>query len=218
MAHIPAAERRPQLVQAAIELMAREGVDAGSTRAIAAELGVAQATVHYTFGTKRDLYRAVIEQMTVELVELVRGAVPAEGEGSGGQEGPEGPADFERSMRRMAQALWHALQEQPGRFRLFIELTAYAVRSPDLHELLRRHQRDLEETAADLIADVLALTDGVHAAEPLVVARFFLQGFDGLTLRHLVMGDGKRESPADGESAGDLERLLEATLNLTRAK
>lgn len=209
MAHIPAAERRPQLVQAAIELMAREGVDAGSTRAIAAELGVAQATVHYTFGTKRDLYRAVIEQMTVELVELVRGAVPDE---------EEGPADFEGAMRRMAEALWQALREQPGRFRLFVELTTYAVRNPDLHELLRRHQRDLEETAAELIAGVLALTDGVHAAEPLVVARFFLQGFDGLSLRHLVMGDGAGDSAADADSAADLERLLEATLNLTRAK
>ncbi|MEV6754692.1 TetR/AcrR family transcriptional regulator [Streptomyces sp. NPDC051214] len=209
MAHIPAAERRPQLVQAAIELMAREGVDAGSTRAIAAELGVAQATVHYTFGTKRDLYRAVIEQMTVELVELVRGAAPEE---------TEGPADFEQAMRRMAEALWQALREQPGRFRLFIELTTYAVRNPDLHELLRRHQRDLEETAAELIAGVLALTDGAHAAEPLVVARFFLQGFDGLSLRHLVMGDGQGDSAADADSAADLERLLEATLNLTRAK
>ncbi|MGW7070888.1 TetR/AcrR family transcriptional regulator [Streptomyces sp. NPDC054855] len=209
MAHIPAAERRPQLVQAAIELMAREGVDAGSTRAIAAELGVAQATVHYTFGTKRDLYRAVIEQMTVELVELVRGAAPDE---------EQGPADFERAMRRMAEALWQALREQPGRFRLFIELTTYAVRNPDLHELLRRHQRDLEETAAELIAGVLALTDDAHAAEPLVVARFFLQGFDGLSLRHLVMGDGKGDPAADADSAADLERLLEATLNLTRAK
>ncbi|MGW6058487.1 TetR/AcrR family transcriptional regulator [Streptomyces sp. NPDC055189] len=213
MAHIPAAERRPQLVRAAIDLMAREGVDAGSTRAIAAELGVAQATVHYTFGTKRDLYRAVIEQMTAELVELVRGAVPAD---------EEGPADFERSVRRMAEALYRALQEQPGRFRLYIELTTYSVRSPDLHELLRRHQRDLEETAADMIAGVLAETDGVHAAEPLVVARFFLQGFDGLSLRHLVMADGEPDSAAgaeaDADSAADLERLLEATLNLTRAK
>ncbi|MGH4033588.1 TetR/AcrR family transcriptional regulator [Actinomycetota bacterium Odt1-20B] len=208
MAHISAAERRPQLVQAAIELMAREGVDAGSTRAIAAELGVAQATVHYTFGTKRDLYRAVIEQMTVELVELVRGAVPVE---------QDGPADFERSVRRMAEALWHALLEQPGRFRLYVELTTYAVRSPDLHDLLRRHQRDLEETAADLIAGVLARADDAHAADPLVVARFFLQGFDGLSLRHLVMGEGNPESAADKESAADLERLLEATLNLTRA-
>ncbi|MYT21362.1 TetR family transcriptional regulator, partial [Streptomyces sp. SID7760] len=40
MAHVSAAERRPQLIKAAIDLMTREGVAAGSTRAIAAELGV----------------------------------------------------------------------------------------------------------------------------------------------------------------------------------
>ncbi len=62
MAHVSAAERRPQLIKAAIDLMTREGVAAGSTRAIAAELGVAQATVHYTFGTKEDLDGANIEQ------------------------------------------------------------------------------------------------------------------------------------------------------------
>ncbi|NED37805.1 helix-turn-helix transcriptional regulator [Streptomyces sp. SID8499] len=59
MAHVSAAERRPQLIKAAIDLMMREGVAAGSTRAIAAELGVAQATVHYTFGAKEELYCAL---------------------------------------------------------------------------------------------------------------------------------------------------------------
>ncbi|GAB2986193.1 hypothetical protein GCM10023080_059700 [Streptomyces pseudoechinosporeus] len=34
MAHVSAAERRPQLIKAAIDLMSREGVAAGSTRAI----------------------------------------------------------------------------------------------------------------------------------------------------------------------------------------
>lgn len=48
----PLAERRPQLIKAAIDFMTREGVAAGSTRAIAAELGGAQATVHYTFGSR----------------------------------------------------------------------------------------------------------------------------------------------------------------------
>ncbi|NUP01767.1 MAG: TetR family transcriptional regulator, partial [Nonomuraea sp.] len=47
MAHVSAAERRPQLIRAAIAVMRRDGVAAASTRAIAAELGIAQATVHY---------------------------------------------------------------------------------------------------------------------------------------------------------------------------
>lgn len=79
MAHVSAAERRPQLIKAAIDFMTREGVAAGSTRAIAAELGVAQATVHYTFGTKEGLYLAVMEQLTEDLVAQVERAAPADG-------------------------------------------------------------------------------------------------------------------------------------------
>ncbi|WP_373559169.1 TetR/AcrR family transcriptional regulator [Streptomyces sp. SA15] len=78
MAYVSAAERRPQLTKAAIDLMSREGVAAGSTRAIAAELGVAQATVHYTFGTKEGLYQAVLEQLTENLVVQVERAAPGE--------------------------------------------------------------------------------------------------------------------------------------------
>ncbi|MEV4443227.1 helix-turn-helix domain-containing protein [Streptomyces sp. NPDC049577] len=193
MAHVPAVERRPQLVQAAIELMAREGVDAGSTRAIAAELGVAQATVHYTFGTKRDLYRAVIEQLTAELVEQVRGAAPA-------------GRDFETSLRLMARALWEGLRAHPGRYLLFIELMTYALRNADLHEVVRTHQRELEETAAGMISEVAERTGRPLAVEAVTLARFFLTGFDGLALRHLVV--------EDDASAVALEQLVAAALAL----
>lgn len=78
MAPVPAARRRPQLIKTAIALMTREGVAVGSTRAIAAELGVAQATVRYTFGTKEDLYRAVMDQLIADMIAQVEGAAPQE--------------------------------------------------------------------------------------------------------------------------------------------
>ncbi|MGC0417138.1 TetR/AcrR family transcriptional regulator [Embleya sp. AB8] len=193
MAHVPAAERRPQLVQAAITLMAREGADAGSTRAIAAELGVAQATVHYTFGTKRDLYRAVIEQLTAELVEQVRAAIPVD-------------RDFEESVRRMAEALVQGLRAQPGRYLLLTELTTHSLRQPDLREVLAAHQRVLEETAAELLAEVAARAERPLAVSALPLARFFLACFDGLSQRHLIMDDEA--------IAADMDRLIEATLAL----
>jgi AcrR family transcriptional regulator len=77
---------------AAIDLMTREGVAAGSTHAIAAELGVAQATVHYTFGSKEDLYRAVIEQLTHDLISQVERTTPAD-------------AGFEETVAALAVAL-----------------------------------------------------------------------------------------------------------------
>lgn len=128
MAHVPAAERRPQLIKAAITFMTREGVAAGSTRAIAAELGVAQATVHYTFGTKEGLYRAVMEQLTQDLIAQVEAAAPAD-------------AGFEETAGALAAALWRTVREQPASHQLLSELTMYALRTPALSEALDSHCR-----------------------------------------------------------------------------
>jgi AcrR family transcriptional regulator len=60
----------------AIDLMTREGVAAGSTRAIATELGAAQATVHYTFGTKAELSEITCLQALISAVVALAGGRP----------------------------------------------------------------------------------------------------------------------------------------------
>ncbi|MEV5437452.1 TetR/AcrR family transcriptional regulator [Streptomyces sp. NPDC052682] len=181
MAHVSAAERRPQLIKAAIDLMSREGVAAGSTRAIAAELGVAQATVHYTFGTKEDLYRAVMEQLTEDLVAQVEQAAPTD-------------ASFEETIVTLAEALWHTVLEQPASYQLLTELTMFALRTPRLREALHSHYSGISAVTAKLISEAAART-GHQLAQPAeTIARFFLAGFDGLTLQHLSLPDEEAEA------------------------
>ncbi|MCL8016230.1 TetR/AcrR family transcriptional regulator [Streptomyces sp. AS02] len=180
MAHVSAAERRPQLIKAAIDLMTREGVTAGSTRAIAAELGVAQATVHYTFGTKEDLYRAVMEQLTQDLVTQVERAAPTD-------------ARFEDTIVTLAEALWHTVLEQPASYQLLTELSMFALRTPRLQEALQGHYRGISAVTAKLISEAAERT-GHQLAQPAeTIARFFLAGFDGLTMQHLSMPDEDAE-------------------------
>jgi AcrR family transcriptional regulator len=180
VAHVPAAERRPQLIRAAIDLMTREGVAAGSTRAIATELGVAQATVHYTFGTKEELYRAVMEQLTQDLVARVERAAPDD-------------AGFEETISALAAALWRAARERASSFQLLTELTMFALRSPHLSEGLQRHDRGVIAVTARLIAEA-ADRAGRPLAQPAeTLARFFLAGFDGLMLQHLSHPDEEAE-------------------------
>ncbi|MFD0900918.1 TetR/AcrR family transcriptional regulator [Actinomadura sediminis] len=198
MAHVPAAERRPQLVEAAIGLMARKGVEAASTRAIAAELGVAQATVHYTFGTKRDLYGAIVERLAGEMIDRVCAAAPAEA--------APGAAGFAASVQIMARALWDAYAERPGRFRVFDELTTIGSRDPDIREALHEHQLAMERTAADLVTGLAAETGVTLATDAEAIARFFLNGFDGLVNRHLITDDGTH--------GADLDRLIAAVVHL----
>ncbi|MGP4022150.1 TetR/AcrR family transcriptional regulator [Actinomadura sp. 3N407] len=198
MAHVPAAERRPQLVEAAIDLMARKGVEAGSTRAIAAELGVAQATVHYTFGTKRDLYGAVIEQLAAEMIDRVCTAAP--------DEAAPGAEGFAESVRIMAWALWDTYAERPGRYALYNELTTYGLRDPDIREALRKHQHAMERTAADLVTGLAEQTGVALATGAEALGRFFLNAFDGLAMRHLIVGDDAYRA--------DLDRLIAAVVAL----
>ncbi|WP_030938562.1 TetR/AcrR family transcriptional regulator [Streptomyces sp. NRRL S-646] len=183
MAHVSAAERRPQLIKAAIDLMAREGVAAGSTRAIAAELGVAQATVHYTFGTKEGLYRAVMEQLTEDLVAQVERAAPED-------------AGFEATVTALAAALWRTVGEQPTSYLLLNELSMFALRTPSLSEALRSHYGGIVDVTTKLVNEAAERT-GHQLGQPAeTLARFFLAGFDGLTMQHLSLPDEAGEHTA----------------------
>ncbi|MFB6832918.1 TetR/AcrR family transcriptional regulator [Streptomyces hydrogenans] len=194
MAHVPAAERRPQLINAAITLMAREGIAAGSTRAIAAELGVAQTTVHYTFGTKEDLYRAVMEQLTSNLVAQVEGAAP---EGAG----------FEETIAALAVALWRTVEEGASGYRLLTELAMHALRTPGLGEARAAYYRQVNEVTERIVTEAASRTGFVLAQPADLLARFFLSGFDGLTMQRLYMPDKPTVEV-------DLGALVAATLAL----
>ncbi|MEU8512307.1 TetR family transcriptional regulator [Kitasatospora sp. NPDC048722] len=203
MAHVPAAERRPQLVQAALDLMSREGIAAGSTRAIAAELGVAQATVHYTFGTKKDLYRAVVEQLTADFIGQVRAASPGDG-------------PFGEQVRTLVHALWDAATGEEGRCVLLSEFGALAMRDADLQEIMLALQREVEGTATEMLT-ALAAAHGLTLPMPArEIAVHFLSGFDGLTARYLALGAEPAAEP-DADTVRALDLLVATTVGLCLA-
>lgn len=181
MAHVSVAERRPQLIAAAIDLMKRKGATAGSTRAVAAELGVAQATVHYVFGSKEELYRAVIKQLTDNVVSYVSGV-----------EIPASP-DFGKSLSFLVQRLWQSLLDEPDTHLLLTELSVIALRMPQLRNVLEEHRRTVDEVTGSLIEATAEHAGADLAASPILLAQFFLAGFDGLTQQHLAAPDKKSE-------------------------
>ncbi|MEU1671206.1 TetR/AcrR family transcriptional regulator [Streptomyces roseifaciens] len=181
MAHVSAVERRPQLIKAAIDLMARKGVAAGSTRAIAAELGVAQATVHYTFGTKEDLYRAVMDRLTEDLIAQVEQAAPED-------------AGFEETIAALAGALWRSVSGESTSYHLLTELSLLALRTPGLSEARQAHYRGVIDVTARLVSEAAARAGRELSRSPETVARFFLAGFDGLTIQRLYAPDETAET------------------------
>ncbi|OLT31972.1 hypothetical protein BJF84_15655 [Rhodococcus sp. CUA-806] len=196
MAHVPASERRAQLIDAAIDLLTRSGPAAGSTRAIAKELGVPQATLHYVFGSKEELYRAVITALTDELVGFVRAvAVPA-------------GSTFEASIRVFTDRLWQTVLEAPGKHQLLGELGMVALRSPQLREIMEDHRRTVDAATADVIADTAEEFGVVPAENPLHIARCYLATMDGLVLQHLTAPDRESEIFCLAELVNSVNRLM----------
>jgi AcrR family transcriptional regulator len=65
-------ERRDQILAAARRVYVRTSPDEASTTDIAREAGVTRGLVHHYFGTKRELYLAVVGQLAASLPDVVR--------------------------------------------------------------------------------------------------------------------------------------------------
>lgn len=141
---------------------------------------MAQATVHYTFGTKEGLYRAVMEQLAQDLIAQVERAAPAD-------------AGFEETVSTLTAALWRTVREQPASHQLLTELTHFALRTPALSEALESHHRGVTEVTARLVTEAAERTGQPLAQPAETIARFFLAGFDGLTMQHLSFPDEEAE-------------------------
>jgi TetR/AcrR family transcriptional regulator len=74
------AERREQILDAAVEEFAAHGYEATTTADIAARAGISQPYVYRFFPTKRELYIAVIDRCVARILNDWESAVPKPGE------------------------------------------------------------------------------------------------------------------------------------------
>ncbi|MGE0582058.1 MAG: TetR/AcrR family transcriptional regulator [Steroidobacteraceae bacterium] len=70
---------RARLIDAAIAQFIKVGIRAASLRAIAASAGVTPAMLHYYFGDKRQMTRAVVGERLLPAIEPLRAAIEAAG-------------------------------------------------------------------------------------------------------------------------------------------
>jgi AcrR family transcriptional regulator len=176
--YLPVAERRSEIVQAAIELISREGLAAATTRKIANEAGVSLSTLHYSFGSKDALIGAVIEAITAEIGTVARSGIAID-------------AGLAATIDGAVKAFWSLVEETPGLQTMQYELTIGALRAGE-HDLARS-QYEAYVAVADELFTAAAEASGERAAIPLhELARFVVAGLDGLILQHLAHPDLRR--------------------------
>jgi AcrR family transcriptional regulator len=190
MSRVLAAEHRSAIVAAAIRLMAREGVAAASTRKVAAEAGVAQATIHYVFGTKTGLYRGVLEAVSANLVQAV-------------EAGLEPPSQWAEQAEGAARAVWEITEANPSTALLLVELTAYALRHDELRDLAEGLYDTYQRLAENVVQVLLENSDRELRIPVEEVARLAVAGLNGVVLSFLVHGDRDR-------ARRDVENLVDS--------
>jgi len=143
-------ERREAVLDAALEELAARGRDGGSTEAIAAKAGISQPYVFRLFGTKKELFKAVVSRCFRQTLELFQRAA----------EGKRGQA----ALEAMGDAYVNELL--PDRTRLRAQMQAYAACEDD----------EIREVVRNAYGDLVAYVERVSDLPPETVGRFFATG------------------------------------------
>ena len=188
------AERRAEIIAAAIRVLSHYGITETTTRKIAAEASVNQATLRYYFGSKDDLLFAVLQEMMRRTREIVRAGTPRD-------------CGLHEAISRSLKAFWAHFEAAPELEIMQYELTLYALRHQD-SAWLAKQQYDgycaVVETLLQHGFEAAGQTCAVTFSE---LARFVIGGLDGLMLQFISDRDTQR-------AQRDLDHLIAAVITL----
>jgi AcrR family transcriptional regulator len=173
---LPAEARRAALVEAALRVMSRDGLAAGTTRAIVAEAGMSLASFHYAFGSRDELLRELVHRVVGHELSAATAEFPP----------GAGLADC---LRAAATGYLEHLQREPGAEQLMFELAMHSLRDPALLPLARQQYRAYTAAATRLLEQAAALTGAEWRRPVPELARLLVTLIDGATTTWLVDRD-----------------------------
>ena len=144
------AERREEILDAALDEFAEHGYHGGSTEGIARRAGISQPYVFRLFGTKQELFKAVVARCFRETLEMFQRAA----EGKRGKE----------ALDAMGKAYVERLLTE--RKRLQLQMQAYAACDDE----------EVGEVVRQGYGDLVTYVERVSGLPPEDVASFFAKG------------------------------------------
>ncbi|MEU8845774.1 TetR family transcriptional regulator C-terminal domain-containing protein [Streptomyces sp. NPDC048564] len=161
------AERREELLRAAVEQIEARGVAAVRIADVAAALGVSNALVLYHFATKEKLVAAAFTHAAQDDLARLRRVLGRR----------------TTALRRLRAAVrWYAPTGQAKGWRLWIEGWAAALRDPALQEVTRDLDRQWKAALAEVIAEGVA-ADEFRCPDPMGAALRLTALLDGLAVQ-----------------------------------
>ncbi|MBX3201148.1 MAG: TetR/AcrR family transcriptional regulator [Labilithrix sp.] len=182
---------RAQVLDAAVRVLAKQGIASTSVQDIADAAGLSKGAVHYHFESKDELLERVLDRCC-EVVESRIRAVFAE----------EGPP-LERIHRALAE-MWAVRRDGVREMRVLTELHILSRQNKRIRkacgEALQRACRQMIDTALEHLVAM-----GLRPKVPVeVIPRLIIATLDGLALQQEI-------DPVSRETEAEIVRALEAT-------
>jgi AcrR family transcriptional regulator len=196
---LPAARRRRQLLEVALEVFAREGFYGTSMDEVAEAAGVTKPVLYQHFGSKRLLYLELLDDVGTQLLEEITKAVAS----------AEGPR---RQVEAGFAAYYQFVASRESAFTLLFG--GGARRDDEFAEAVRRVEDTIAARVASLIeADLedehrLFLAHGIVGLAESTSRRWVLQRADA---REAAAEAGTEVPPDDGTALVLARRMAELT-------
>lgn len=194
-------DTREALLDAAEKLFSEHGIQASSLRAITHQAGANLAAVHYHFGSKEGLVRAVFSRR-LKPMEEERLRLLASSDLSGGPEGQ----GVEQVIHAFVAPLVRMMREAPDRGQAFAQLMGRALMEPseELRETLMQELRTTADRFVDALRRLLP-----HLSEKELLWRFhFLAGGMGHTVSCHKMVERFSNGICDSSNPDEMLRFL----------
>jgi AcrR family transcriptional regulator len=137
-ARLPAAERRQAILETAVRVFTSGSYRGCTTAEIARAAGISEPILYRHFGSKRDLYLAVLDYVWTEVARLWDEAVAAE-------------PDPERWIQAVARVSLMGVSTKLVLPELWVQALSEAGDDEELRRYLRKHIREVHDHLADLM-------------------------------------------------------------------
>jgi len=169
-------ERRAQLVDAAMTIAVREGVEAVTIRGVAAEAGVSLGVVHYCFEDKDELLQAMGNSLALVASEPVRAALDVDG-------------DVVQLAHAAADGLWSGLTPRRHMRLLTFEFATAGVRSRALRSVAHTHLEQTWAMTRGFLENVAERGNVTYSMDMGFLSRVVAGYIDGIEIAWLVEQD-----------------------------
>jgi AcrR family transcriptional regulator len=137
---------RERILHAARDVFGARGYHGATIEEIADEAGLSNGAIYYNFGSKEELFLALLDERLDERLEHTRQTLASASESAIEQRALEDEArDITRSFKESRE--WRLL---------LLEFVAYAARNPTFAERFKDHKRRLRAAVAELLESHLS--------------------------------------------------------------